>query len=222
MLAVMAERMFADRAQAGHVLGAHLAGLALADPVVLGLPRGGVVVAAHAAAELDRAAEVFVARKIGHPRQPEYGLGALAEGGEPVYDRAAMSRLGLQPGDLTTVVEAERAELARRVQLYRGSRPFPALAGRTVVLVDDGIATGVTARAALHALRGHGPERLLLAAPVGAEASLRDLVGDADEFVVLERPARFGAVGRWYAEFGQVSDDTVLRLLATPPGRRSR
>ncbi len=186
------------------------------------------MVAAHAAAVLDRAAEVFVARKIGHPHQPEDGLGALAEGGEPVYDRAAMSRLGLQPADLTAVVEAERAELARRVRLYRGGRPFPALAGRTVVLVDDGIATGVTARAALHALRGHRPERLLLAAPVGAAASLRDLAGDADEFVVLERPARFGAVGRWYAVFGQVGDDEVLALLAeqrvlpTRPDPRSR
>ena len=218
----MAERVFADRAEAGRLLGAHLAGLGLADPVVLGLPRGGVVVAAHAAAALGTVAEVFVARKIGHPRQPEYGLGALAEGGDPVYDEAAMARLGMRASDLTAVVEAERAELARRVQLYRGSRPFPALTGRTVVLVDDGIATGVTARAALHALRAHSPDRLLLAAPVGAGVSLRDLAGDADEFVVLERPARFVAVGRWYAVFGQVSDETVLELLATPPGRRSR
>ena len=214
MLGCMRQRTFADRASAGRLLGRHLRALGLADPVVLGLPRGGVVVAAGVAAELDVATEVFVARKIGHPVQPEFGVGAIAEGGEPVYDRDLLRRLGLQPGDLDPVVAAERDELARRVQTYRAGRALPRLAGRTVVLVDDGIATGVTARAALRTLRTHGPDRLILAAPVGAAPSLQELACDVDETAVLETPAPFGAVGRWYDEFGQVGDDEVLALLA--------
>jgi putative phosphoribosyl transferase len=218
----MAQRIFADRAEAGFLLGRALAGLDLDDPVVLGLPRGGVVVAAYAASELGVPAEVFVARKIGLPKQPEYGVGAIAEGGEPVFDERALRHLDLQPDDLAPVVAAERAELARRVRLYRGDRPVPRLGGRTVVLVDDGIATGVTARAALEALRSRGPSRLVLAAPVGAPASLRALDDAGAELAVLDRPAGFVSVGRWYDVFGQVSDDEVLRLLATPPGPRSR
>jgi putative phosphoribosyl transferase len=218
----MAPRIFADRAEAGEFLGRHLAGLGLDEPVVLGLPRGGVVVAAHAAAVLGVRADVFVARKIGLPRQPEYGVGAIAEGGEPVFDQRAMRQLGLSADDLAPVVAAERAELTRRVRLYRGDRPAPRVEGRTVVLVDDGIATGVTARAALAALRAQAPARLVLAAPVAAPGSLRDLGGAADEFAVLTAPSGFAAVGRWYAAFAQVSDDEVISLLATPPGPRSR
>jgi len=208
---------FANRVEAGRLLGRHLHGLGLVDPVVLGLPRGGVVVAAHAAAELGVRAEAFVARKIGHPDQPEFGLGAIAEGGEPVYDENVLNRLGLHPGALEAVVGAERAELARRVATYRAGRPLPRLEGRTVVLVDDGIATGVTARAALRTLRTHSPARLLLAAPVAAAESLRDLAGEADETAVLGTPAPFVAVGRWYDVFGQVSDDQVLAVLAYSP-----
>ena len=167
-------------------------------------------------------ADVFVARKIGLPRQPEYGVGAIAEGGEPVFDQRALRLLGLSAEDLAPVVAAERAELTRRVRLYRGDRAVPRVEGRTVVLVDDGVATGVTARAALAALRAQAPDRLVLAAPVAAPGSLRDLEGAAVEFAVLTAPSGFAAVGRWYAAFAQVSDDEVIRLLATPPGRRSR
>jgi putative phosphoribosyl transferase len=218
----MGQRIFADRAEAGDLLGRKLAGLGLDDPVVLGLPRGGVVVAAHAAAVLGVRADVFVARKIGLPRQPEYGVGAIAEGGEPVFELRALRLLGLQPDDLAPVVAAERVELARRVRLYRGNRAVPRVEGRTVVLVDDGIATGVTARAALAALHAQAPARLVLAAPVAAPGSLLDLEGAADELAVLTAPIGFAAVGRWYASFPQVSDDEVIDLLATPPGRRSR
>lgn len=218
----MASRTFADRPEAGTLLGRELAGLGLSEPVVLGLPRGGVVVAAHAAAVLGVPVDVFVARKLGLPRQPEYGVGAIAEGGEPVFDQRALRQLGLHPDDLASVVAAERAELNRRVRLYRGNRALPQSHGRTVVLVDDGIATGVTARAALDALRSSNPGRLVLAAPVGAPESLRELAGIADDVVVLDQPSPFVAVGRWYDVFDQVSDEEVLRLLATPPGRRSR
>jgi putative phosphoribosyl transferase len=218
----MAPRIFADRAEAGDLLGRQLAGLGLDEPVVLGLPRGGVVVAARAAAVLGVPADVFVARKIGLPRQPEYGVGAIAEGGEPVFDQRALRQLGLSAADLAPVVAAERAELARRVRLYRGNRASARVVGRTVVLVDDGIATGVTARAALAALHAQAPVRLVLAAPVAAPGSLRDLEGAADEFAVLTAPSAFASVGRWYAAFPQVSDDEVISLLATPPGRRSR
>jgi putative phosphoribosyl transferase len=167
-------------------------------------------------------ADVFVARKIGLPRQPEYGVGAIAEGGEPVFDQRVLRQLRLSAEDLAPVVAAERAEVTRQVRLYRGDRPLPALADRTVVLVDDGIATGATARAALHALRIHAPRHLVLAAPVAASASVLDLGRVANEVSVLEEPPHFGAVGRWYVVFDQVSDDQVLELLATPPGRRSR
>jgi putative phosphoribosyl transferase len=218
----MSPRIFADRAEAGELLGRQLAGLGLDEPVVLGLPRGGVVVAAHAAAVLGVPADVFVARKIGLPRQPEYGVGAIAEGGEPEFDRQALRRLGLSAQDLAPVVATERAEVSRRVRLYRGDRADPPVKGRSVVLVDDGIATGVTARAALAALRARAPARLVLAAPVAAPGSLRDLEGAADDFAVLSAPSGFASVGRWYAAFPQVSDDEVTRLLATPPGRRSR
>jgi putative phosphoribosyl transferase len=218
---------FRDRAEAGRFLGERLASDLGSSgeqdvPVVLGLPRGGVVVAAHVAAVLGVPVEVFVARKIGHPRQPEYGIGALAEDGEPVFDQVAVARAGLSSADLTALAAAEGSELARRVQTYRGGRALPVLRGRTVVVVDDGVATGVTARAALRSLRGHEPRSLLLAAPVGSADSLADLRRDADDVVVLSPTRELGAVARWYADFSQVSDAEVLALLPTRPGRRSR
>lgn len=213
----MTRPLFQDRADAGRRLGDRVAGLGLSDPVVLGLARGGVVVAALVAAALDVGVEVFVARKIGHPRQPEYGIGAVAEEGAPVYDDAALGRFGLVAADLAAVVAGEIAELGRRVRSYRGDRVLPDLTGRDVVLVDDGVATGVTARAALAALRDRRPKRLVLAAPVGAPSSVAALAQVAEEVVVLRAPANLGAVGRWYVDFGQVSDAEVLRLLASAP-----
>jgi putative phosphoribosyl transferase len=204
---------FDDRKSAGAELGRLLAEQALDRPLVLGLPRGGVVVAAHAAAVLGVGFDVFVARKIGLPRQPEYGVGAIAEGGDPAFDPRALRGLGVTAENLAPVVAAERAELTRRVRLYRGDRAVPRVEGRTVVLVDDGIATGVTARAALVALRSQAPARLVVATPVAAPESLRDLEAAADEFTVIIAPNNFGAVGRWYASFPQVSDDEVISLL---------
>lgn len=208
---------FRDRADAGRRLGARLLDLGVAPhPVVLGLPRGGVAVAAEVAAALDGRLDVLVARKLAHPDQPELALGALAEGGSPVWDTAMLRSRGLHSDDLGDVVVAERQELARRVETYRGNRPPPDVAGSVVVVVDDGIATGATARAALRAVRDHGAARLLLAVPVAASESLATFT-DADEVIALLVPRPFQAVGRWYDDFAQLSDDDVRRALDHPP-----
>lgn len=203
--------LFIDRAEAGALLAERLFGLH--DPVVLALPRGGVAVALPVARRLGGVLDVLVTRKIGYPDSPELGVGAIAEGGEPVFDEELMARLGLTTADLEEVVERERRELARRVRVYRGSRALPDVAGRDVVVVDDGLATGVTARAALRALAAAEPDRLTLAAPVGAARTVRMLRGEADEVVVLATPPDFRAVGQWYEYFDQLGDAEVLSLL---------
>lgn len=206
---------FSDRAAAGRRLAARLAqiGAGSETPVVLGLPRGGVPVAAAVAELLPGELHVLVARKIATPGRPELALGAVVEGGEPVWDHDLLGRVGRSPEDLAAVVARELEELARRVSSYRGDRPPPDVRGRDVVLVDDGIATGATARAALRSLRVHGARHLVLAAPVGAPDALVSLAAEADEVVVVHAPAHFVAVGQWYDEFGQLSDEDVRSLL---------
>ncbi len=215
--------LFPDRAAAGLLLGKRLAGTgpysaAVAHhperTVVAALPRGGVAVGRAVAACLGLPLEVLVTRKIGHPDEPELGLGAISEGGEPVFDEEMLTRAGLRPRDLALVVARERAELARRVLVYRGGRPPPDFAGRRVIVVDDGLATGVTARAALRALQARCPERLVLAVPVASTQAARALKAETDEVVTLVTPRRFHSVGEWYAEFGQLTDADVLTLLA--------
>jgi putative phosphoribosyl transferase len=207
---------FPDRRAAGRLLGERLKSMGTERTVVLGLPRGGVAVAREVAASLGAPLDVLVTRKIGYPPQPELGVGAIAEGGEPVYDDALMSKLALHPADLEGVVQRERAELARRLQVYRGGRPPPEIAGRDVILVDDGLATGVTARAALRALRASHAARTVLAVPVSPRQGVEAMRAEADEVVTLVTPRRFRSVGEWYASFGQLSDADVLELLATP------
>lgn len=205
--------VFTDRRDAGRQLAEHLERYRGEDTVVLALPRGGVPVAAEVANALGARLDVIVARKIGAPGRPELGVGAIAEGGEPLLDERTLGMLGLLPADLEPTVEAERAELDRRVHQYRGGRALPDLRERTVIVVDDGLATGVTARAALQALRDRRPARLVLAVPVGAPETVRRVQDEADDVVVVATPERFMAVGQWYADFTQTTDDDVLALL---------
>jgi putative phosphoribosyl transferase len=215
MLGSMHSAPFADRKAAGRELGLRLDSLHLRGPQVIGLPRGGVVVAVEVAHVLRADLDVLVVRKIGHPGRPELGVGAIAEDGEPVFDAVAMARALLAPEDMTDVVASARAECRRQAETYRGRRPAPDVTGRTVVLVDDGIATGVTARAALRSLRARSPARLVLAVPVASGTALDRLRADADEVVALMVPARFGAVSRWYTRFDQTPDEVVVQLLAS-------
>jgi putative phosphoribosyl transferase len=211
--------VFADRVEAGRLLGrkvaSYLRDLGITDrPLVLGLPRGGLPVAEQVAAAVDGDLDVVVARKIGFPRQPEFGIGAVAEHGPPYFSYEVLRQVGLTEQDLAGDVERERAEVRRRIDRYRGDRPPPEVAGRVVVLVDDGLATGVTARAALASLRAQRPGHLVFAAPVCAWDSAEALVDHA-EAVLCERAVRdFGAVGAWYTDFTQVTDDEVGEILA--------
>jgi putative phosphoribosyl transferase len=212
--------MFLDRADAGRRLGAALAGTATADPpVVLGIPRGGVIVAAEVAGALVAPLDVVVTRKIGAPGNPELAVGAIAPGVQ-VWDESLLGRLGVGPDYLRAAVEAEEAEIARRTAAYRGARPAPAVAGRTVVIVDDGLATGATALAAVRWAREAGAGRVIVVAPVAARQTVELLAREADEVHVLEVPESFRAVGEWYRDFSQTTDDEVVAALERPPEDR--
>jgi len=213
---------FRDRRHAGRQLAVRLSALNLSEPVVLGLPRGGVPVAAEVAASLDAPVDVFVARKIGAPGHEELGIGAVAEGSaDPVVTDIA-ARLGLRPADVEILAARARAELGRRVTAYRGDRPLPDVSGKEVVVVDDGLATGVTAEAALRSLRRLGPRRLILAVPVCAREPAARLGALADDVICAETPALFYAVGEWYEDFSQTTDEEVLDILDGRAAKTSR
>ncbi|MFS4097077.1 phosphoribosyltransferase [Streptomyces sp. AF1A] len=208
---------FHDRVHAGRELAERLrirqeAGT-LTHPVVLALPRGGVTVAREVAEALDAPLDVLVVRKIGAPSQEELSVGALAGDDPPLFDEQTLEQLGLRPSALDDVVERERAELRRREERYRQGRPEPELRDRTVILVDDGLATGATARAALRWLRARSPERVVVAVPVCSPQAADVLRGEADEVLCLQRPADFLAVAEWYEDFEQLTDDDVLAAL---------
>lgn len=206
---------FVDREEAGRALGRVLRGRFPDEQVVvLGLPRGGVPVAAQVAAALGAALDVFVVRKLGTPGYPELAMGAVASGGVRVLNDDLVRRLRVSEHDVERVTAAEREELLRREHRYRPGRPPVDVAGRTALLVDDGLATGATMLAAVEAVRAAGAERVVVAVPVGAPESCRRLAAVADDLLCLHEPAGFGAVGSYYLDFGQTSDDEVEQLLA--------
>ena len=207
---------FADRRDAGRALGARLAGAQPGDVLVLGLPRGGAVVAAGVAAALGAPLDVLLVRKLGLPGQPELAMGAVAaigEAVETVRSEAVLASAGVDDATFAGVRDRELAELRRREAAYRGRRPPVDVAGRTVVLVDDGLATGATVRAALRVLAGRRPARSVVAVPVGSPIAVRELDALADEVVCLLAPPSLRAVGGAYGDFSQTSDDEVRRVL---------
>lgn len=204
--------LFRDRADAGRRLARELEHLRSGDVLVLALPRGGVPVGHEVARALGAELDVIVARKLGAPSHPEFGVGAIAPGVR-VLDDESVRALGLTPEDIAEVEQTERAELERRVRDYRGERPPPRIRERTVIVVDDGVATGGTARAALKSVRAQGARRVVFAAPVGPSDAIDRLRADADEVVISQTPEPFRAVGLWYDDFGQTSDAEVLALL---------
>jgi predicted phosphoribosyltransferase len=204
---------FRDRRDAGRRLAALLLPFATEHPVVVGLPRGGVPVADEVATVLKAPLEILAVRKLGAPHNPEYGIGAIAEDGTRVFDAEALAVLGINGGVLESIVARETVELRRRVAAYRGDRPPIELRDRTVVIVDDGVATGVTDTAALRAIRRLEPRHLVLAVPVCAPDSAARLRGEADEVICLIEPQLLYGVGQWYRDFSQVSDDEVIAAL---------
>lgn len=204
---------FRDRRDAGRRLAACLAHLRAERPVVLGLPRGGVPVAAEVAAALDAPLDVILVRKLGVPYQPELAMGAIGEDGVRVLNRELIARAGITDAEVARVEAAERVELERRARRFRADRPAAPLAGRTVVIVDDGLATGATARAAIQVARAHGAQRVVLAVPVAPPDTVGELETEADEVVVVLTPSHFYAIGEWYDDFSQTPDAEVIAAL---------
>lgn len=204
---------FADRREAGRVLARELAQLqGQEDLLVLALPRGGVAVGFEVARALHAELDVFIVRKIGHPGHEEYAMGAIASGGVQVMNEEPGS--GANARAVNEIIARERAELVRRESLYRGARPPPAIEGRTVIVVDDGLATGATMHAALMAVRKLRPRRLVAAVPVGSAETCKRIARDADEVACAATPYPFRAVGQWYRDFPQATDAEVAQLLA--------
>lgn len=206
--------LFENRSEAGRWLAERLQSYAgRPDVIVLGLPRGGVPVAFEVARALKAPLDVFLVRKLGLPGHEELAMGAIASGGVRVLNDDVVGAMSVAPHVIDTVAAREERELERREKAYRGERPLPDLAGRTVIVVDDGLATGSTMRAAAAALRRMGPSRVVVAVPVAAADSCAQIGREVDELVCAHTPEPFLAVGRWYRDFSETSDDEVRALL---------
>lgn len=215
--------MFLNRVDAGRRLAKSLCAYAgEKDLIVLALPRGGVPVAFEVAAALGAPLDVFAVRKLGVPGRPELAFGAIASGGVRVLNDEIVESLRLSPAEIEGVAAKERKELDRREQAYRGGRPPLRLRGKTVILVDDGIATGASTRAGIAALRLLNPKRIVLAAPVAPASTAERLRQEVDELVCLRAPAAFYAIGEFYEDFNQVSDAEVAQLLQLDREQRSK
>lgn len=212
--------LFTDRTDAGRRLAQALGHLEARRPVVLGLPRGGVPVAFEVAQSLGAPLDVIVVRKLGVPYHPELGFGAIGEGGVRVISDEIVRHAGVREKDLVSVERAEEAELVRRAHTYRDGRPRLPLEGRVVIVVDDGVATGATARAACQVVRAQGAAYVVLAVPVASPDAAGRLRAEVDEVVCLSTPHLFSAVGEWYRDFSQTSDEEVIALLARAPEGR--
>jgi putative phosphoribosyl transferase len=204
---------FEDRRDAGRKLAAKLSRFRGGGCVVFGLPRGGVPVGYEISRSLGAPLDVFVSRKLGAPGQPEFGIGAVAAGGVRVLNTDVIRRLGIPDEYVERITAQEIAEVNRRLRFFRGGRPEMEVGGRTAILVDDGLATGVTAHAAVEALKLRKPGRLILAAPVCAAQTAEPFASKVDELLCLASPSDLGAIGLWYKNFDQTTDEEVVQLL---------
>ncbi len=206
---------FRDRSEAGRLLADRLLPYRDSAPIVLALPRGGVPVGLEISRTLEAPLDIFIVRKLGAPEQAELGIGAVAQGGTRVLNERILEYLQVSEEYLDRVTRREQAEVERRLKLLRGGLPPPEMRDRTVILVDDGLATGVTAMAAVAAIREYEPRKIVLAVPVCAAQTAETMGREVDGFVSLEAPASLQAIGLWYENFEQVSEDEVILLLKT-------
>jgi putative phosphoribosyl transferase len=212
---------FRDRADAGRILAADLAHYAgRTDVIVLALPRGGVPVANEVARAIGAPLDIFLVRKLGLPGQEEFAMGAIASGGVRLINNDVVRAYGVSAAQIESIVAAEQRELERRERAYRDGRPLPQIAGRTVILIDDGLATGFSMRAAILALRADAPARVVVAVPVAARETCEEFRDLVDEIVCAETPDPFYAVGIWYEDFSQTTDREVHELLRAANSRR--
>jgi putative phosphoribosyl transferase len=208
--------MFASRKEAGRILAAEVARLNLQDPLVLALPRGGVPVAYEVAKELKARLDLVLVRKVGAPGNAELAVAAIVDGDPPdvVLNREIVEAYGLQDDELARLIALERPELERRREVFRGKRPPLSVSGKTVVIVDDGAATGTTMKVAIRAIRRRSPMQIVVALPVASEEAASEISREVDKLVCLNRPARFRALGYFYKDFHQLDDNEVVHLMA--------
>ena len=210
--------IYQDRRDAGRQLGAALQSYSDVSPVVIGLVRGGVPVAAEVARVLQAPLDVLIVRKLGATSNPEYGVGAIAEETVGIVNTEDIKWLRISQQEMQEIIDRERQEIARRQRIMRGNYPALPVSGKTVILVDDGLATGMTARVAIKAMREREAVQVIFAVPVGAEATVRQIGDEADSVVCLQTPQDFRAVGSWYHDFRPTTDDEVLDILSRSRG----